>query len=108
MNEAVNPSSGRNLKMRSAIIIALTVFFFAIFSALGIWQIARLSWKLDLIARVDARVNAMPVPAPAEADWSTVNQARNEYQHVYISGHFLNDRQAFVYASTERGPAIGC
>lgn len=104
MNEAINPSSGRNRKKRSAVIVALTVFFFTTFSALGIWQIERLAWKLDLIARVDARVNAMPVPAPAKADWPSVNAARNEYQHVQLSGHFLNDKEALVYASTERGP----
>jgi surfeit locus 1 family protein len=104
MNESVNPSSGRNRKKRSAVIVALTIFFFATFSALGIWQIERLGWKLDLIARVDARVNAMPVNVPVEADWPLVNAARNEYQHVQISGHFLNDKEALVYASTERGP----
>ena len=104
MNEAVNPSSARKSKTPKIIIVALTVFFFAVFSGLGVWQVERLAWKLDLIARVDTRVNAMPVPVPAEAAWPTVNAAKNEYQHVTISGHFLNDKEAYVYASTERGP----
>ena len=33
------------------------------FLSLGIWQVQRLHWKLDLIERVDARVTADPVPA---------------------------------------------
>ena len=30
------------------------------FVALGIWQVQRLGWKLELIARVDQRVNCGP------------------------------------------------
>ncbi|WP_281407450.1 SURF1 family cytochrome oxidase biogenesis protein, partial [Methylobacterium sp. WL116] len=31
--------------------------------ALGIWQVERRAWKLDLIAWVEARIGAAPVPA---------------------------------------------
>ncbi|HEY1229800.1 MAG TPA: SURF1 family cytochrome oxidase biogenesis protein, partial [Ramlibacter sp.] len=34
------------------------------FVALGVWQVERLAWKEALVARVDARVHAAPVPAP--------------------------------------------
>ena len=82
----------------------LTLFFFAVFIALGVWQVERLSWKLDLIARVDARVHAEPVAVPEEAGWSSINAADDEYRHVTASGRFLHDKSALVYASTERGP----
>jgi surfeit locus 1 family protein len=36
----------------------LGAVFFVIFMGLGIWQVERLQWKLDLIERVDARVHA--------------------------------------------------
>ncbi len=84
----------------------LTLFFFAVFVALGAWQVERLSWKLDLIARVDARVHAPAVPVPNEASWVSVNAGNDEYRHVVASGRFLHDKSALVYASTERGPGF--
>ncbi len=82
----------------------LTLFFFSVFIALGAWQIERLSWKLDLIARVDARVHAPAAQLPDEAAWGSVDAANDEYRHITASGRFLHDRSALVYASTERGP----
>jgi surfeit locus 1 family protein len=40
----------------------------AILTGLGIWQLQRLAWKEDLIARLDARLSAEPVPVPAAPD----------------------------------------
>lgn len=91
-------------KSRLAVLGLLTLFFFSVFTALGVWQLERLSWKLDLIARVNERVHAPVMPIPAEADWAAVNATDDEYRHVSARGHFLNDKEALVYASTERGP----
>ncbi|MFP3436046.1 SURF1 family cytochrome oxidase biogenesis protein, partial [Paraburkholderia sp. SIMBA_061] len=47
--------------------MGLTLIALILFSglcALGSWQVYRLAWKRDLIARVDARIHAAPVPAP--------------------------------------------
>jgi len=76
---------------------------FALFVALGIWQLYRLQWKLDLIARVDARVHAAAVDAPARAQWLRVNRADDEYRHVRVEGTFLPARDTLVQATTERG-----
>ena len=81
----------------------LALGFFALFLGLGIWQIERLQWKLDLIARVDARVHAEPVAAPGRDDWANVNQAEDEYRHVALTGTYLNDKEVLVRALTERG-----
>lgn len=91
-------------KSRLAVLGLLTLFFFSVFVALGVWQLERLSWKLDLIARVNERVHAPVMPIPAEAGWSAVNATDDEYRHVSANGHYLNDKEALVYASTERGP----
>jgi surfeit locus 1 family protein len=101
-SDAAVQRSGRNLRL--AVIGLLSLFFLTVFIALGVWQLERLSWKLDLIARVNARVDATAVPVPAEQDWVSVNAENDEYRHVTATGHFLNGKEALVYASTERGP----
>lgn len=83
--------------------LAGAVFFFALFVALGTWQVQRLGWKHDLIARVDARVHAAPVAAPALPRWPTINREADEYLRVALDGRFLHDKEALVQASTERG-----
>ncbi len=86
---------------------ALLVFLLtaaAGFVALGIWQIERLGWKRDLIARVDARVHAAPAPVPAAADWPRIGGADDEYRRVRVRGRLLHEQEVPVYASTERGP----
>ncbi|WP_370202807.1 SURF1 family cytochrome oxidase biogenesis protein, partial [Alloalcanivorax venustensis] len=47
---------------------ALALLAFIGFLALGQWQLERRAWKLDLIERVEQRVDAPPVAAPAGAD----------------------------------------
>lgn len=71
--------------------------------ALGNWQMARRAWKLDLIARVDSRVHAPPVPAPAAAEWPAFDAASQEYRHVRITGQFLPGPDTLVQANIERG-----
>jgi surfeit locus 1 family protein len=72
--------------------------------ALGVWQVERLSWKRDLIARVDQRVHAEPSPAPTRAAWSRVNRPDDEYRRVTAEGTLQNDLETLVYASTALGP----
>ncbi|MBS9719302.1 SURF1 family protein [Tianweitania sp. BSSL-BM11] len=85
------------------LLLGLTALLFAGFCALGVWQIERRAWKLDLIERVDARVHADPVPAPGPAAWSGITAASDEYRRVFLTGHYLNDRETLVQALTERG-----
>lgn len=76
----------------------------AALAALGTWQVQRLTWKRDLIARVDQRVHAAPVPAPARAEWNKVNATDDEYRRVTAVGMLANDKETLVYASTALGP----
>ncbi|MGB2248706.1 MAG: SURF1 family protein [Alcanivorax sediminis] len=87
----------------SFLFLLLAAVAFAGFMALGIWQVKRLAWKEDLIARVDARVHAEPVSAPARADWTTVNEASHEYLHVEVRGEYRPDAVSLVAAATEAG-----
>ena len=79
------------------------VVLFSVFVALGTWQVQRRAWKLDLMARVQERVHAPPVPAPPMAEWPRVTAANSEYRHVRVSGIFLNDSETLVQALTELG-----
>ena len=72
-------------------------------AALGTWQVQRRAWKLDLIARVEARVHAAPVPAPGPAAWPGVSDADDSYRHVRVAGRFLHDEATLVQALTELG-----
>jgi surfeit locus 1 family protein len=79
------------------------LFLILAFAALGTWQMQRLFWKLDLIERVEARVHADPVPAPAATDWAAISRQKDEYRHVTVTGLFQHDKTALVQAVTERG-----
>jgi surfeit locus 1 family protein len=74
-----------------------------LFTGLGIWQVERRSWKLALIAAVDARVPAAAVPAPGPAEWPRVTAEDDAYRHVRAVGVFLDDHETLVQAVTELG-----
>ncbi len=74
------------------------------FSLLGVWQIERLGWKTDLIARVDSRVHAPAAPAPSPARWTDLSRAEDEYRHIVVHGVFEHDKETLVQAVTEFGP----
>lgn len=92
--------TGGRVRRSPAFLIGLTLIaliLFSGFAALGAWQIQRLGWKRDLIARVDSRIHAPAVPAPTGA---TKN---DEYRRVTATGTFQHEKSALVQASTVRG-----
>jgi len=68
---------------------------------LGNWQVARLSWKLDLIQKIEQRYGlpAAPIPAAVQVpdDWT--------YRHVTVSGRFLYTREMPIYGIGPHGQA---
>ncbi|WP_294063004.1 SURF1 family protein [Sphingomonas sp.] len=92
--------------MKRPLLIALALLCTLGFGGLGVWQVERLQWKLDLIARVDARVHAAPAPLPEPAQWAALDRRDYEYRHVRAQGVFLHDRETLVQALTERGPGF--
>lgn len=81
----------------------LAVIAIAGLTALGIWQLERRVWKLDLIARVDHRIASPPVAAPGPTQWPTIDATHDEYLRVSLSGHFLNRQETAVQAVTTLG-----
>jgi surfeit locus 1 family protein len=82
-------------------VVALVLFVG--FLALGAWQVQRLAWKTDLIAQVDARVHAAPVPAPGPAQWLNVTRQADQYRRVIVQGVFRHDKETLVQAVTDAG-----
>jgi surfeit locus 1 family protein len=70
---------------------------------LGVWQVERRTWKLDLIDRVDRRIAAPVSAAPGPDLWPKISCSNDEYRHVRVAGHFLDVRPVLVKALTEQG-----
>ncbi|WP_341487681.1 SURF1 family protein [Pararhizobium sp. A13] len=93
---SISPSRPRLVLMGAMLLVA-------VFVALGTWQVQRLIWKLDLIARVEARIQAQAVSAPSRAQWDAVGAEKDEYRRVTVTGVFVHDKTVLVQAVTERG-----
>jgi len=76
----------------------------AILVSLGNWQVRRLAWKEDLIARVAERPSMPPLPASAIFE---PDAAKNEYRRVELSGRYLADKEVRVFTSLPAGDARG-
>jgi surfeit locus 1 family protein len=95
-------SDGPSRVRRGLLMVALLLVA-AGFSALGIWQVERRSWKLHLLAAVDERVHAAPSPPPGPDRWPGITANDDAYRHVRLRGVYLPDRETRVQAVTERG-----
>jgi surfeit locus 1 family protein len=75
----------------------------AVLIGLGLWQLQRLQWKEGLIAQIEARVNAEPVPLKA-----AVAQARAgedvSYLRVRVEGKFDNAKERHLFAVSDGTP----
>ena len=76
------------------------------FAALGVWQVERRAWKLDLIARAAHRLAVAPVAVPRPTDWPRVTRARDEYRRVRLFGRFVGGAPTLVTAVTDYGPGF--
>lgn len=97
--------------MRSLLIPGLlTVAALITLVSLGNWQMRRLAWKEDLIARATERPNGPVWDLPPAAAWPSFDISDGEYRPYRLTGHFLQDKQAFVFTSLsepkgrEQGP----
>ena len=72
----------------------------ALLFALGVWQLQRLEWKRSIIAEIEARISAAPIPLPAEAD-----PRENRFLPVEARGRVLA-KALRVVTTDEGGPAF--
>ncbi|EKG11587.1 Surfeit locus 1 [Macrophomina phaseolina MS6] len=62
--------------------------------ALGTWQVQRLGWKTDLIARFEDRLIQPPLPLPPRIDPTAI--ADFDYRRVYATGMLNHDKEMLV------------
>ncbi|XP_049751114.1 surfeit locus protein 1 [Elephas maximus indicus] len=68
---------------------------------LGTWQVQRRKWKLKLIAELESRVMAEPIPLPADP----VELNSLEYRPVRVRGCFDHSKELYMMPRTMVDPA---
>ena len=88
---------------------AASLLGIAILAALGTWQLQRKAWKEGLIATLEQRFAAAPMPLPPPEAWPALNSADMEFRRVRFTAAFHHDQEALVYAggSALRSDAAG-
>lgn len=76
---------------------------------LGTWQMHRLAEKEALIAAVDQRLTAAPIPVPAAQAWADLDLEALNFQPVSLTGAFRYNQTVTVFTSlvNARGAASG-
>jgi len=79
-----------------------TALMFAALIALGVWQIQRLHWKLNLIATVNSHLAAPPLSLDA-----ALKLGKNaRYHRVALTGRFDNSNEAYLYTTGPEGGPV--
>jgi surfeit locus 1 family protein len=81
----------------------------AVAVGLGVWQMRRLAWKEDLLARLEAGRAQAAEPLPEAARWAAMPVTEMEYRRFTAHGVFA-PAQALVFAGpveTPNGPRPG-
>lgn len=76
-----------------------TLVMVALFVGLGAWQLQRRVEKHALIAALDARLAAAPVPLPPVSEWSKLAAASDEFKRVSFTATYETRLDAMVYSS---------
>lgn len=96
--------AGRKLYFRPGLTIA-TALALGLLIALGSWQLRRLEWKLDLIAQVEARTSAAPIPFNEAVRRADAGEMM-EYAPVALAGRIDPDKRANVFGAYEGVPGV--
>jgi surfeit locus 1 family protein len=94
----ISPSPPLSARLRGLLAPGLAALAaLAVLLSLGTWQLSRLGWKQGLIAQVEQRATATPVPLPDRSGWARMTQERDEYRRVTVTGTFRHDREVYLY-----------
>lgn len=73
---------------RDPALIPITAF------ALGTWQVFRLGWKTEMIAKCEDRLVRDPLPLPPRIDPAAIKDF--DYRRVYTTGHLRHDQEMLI------------
>ena len=79
--------------------VLLGIVGVAVLCALGIWQVQRMQWKTGVLAEINAKIGASPVPLPANPDPLVDN-----YLPVSADGHFTGEVIPVLSGKQDQGP----
>ncbi len=92
----------RPVAMRRILIGTLIGCVIAGLLALGVWQLQRRTWKLDLIQRTETMLRSPPVPAPPPSAWGAIS-TDDVYRPVTVTGRYRIDSDSYTQAATALG-----
>jgi len=78
----------------------------AILIGLGVWQVERLHWKLNLIATMDRKMHAAPVAVDGGAGAPFAWVPEHDYARVSLSGRFDNAKETYVFTTGPGGSPV--
>ncbi len=82
--------------MKNKFFFSVFVYFFIlIFLSLGVWQIIRLNWKLNLISEIEENINSKPV-------FFSGNNPHN-FKKIQFEANFENSKLIYLYSLNEKG-----
>ncbi|MEM9495661.1 MAG: SURF1 family protein [Pseudomonadota bacterium] len=96
--------AGRRLEVRPVLTIFAAVGL-AILISLGMWQLDRRAWKLDLIEKIDTRTASAPI-AFADAVARAAAGEDMTYTPVFINGTFRRGAFTRVFGSYEKNAGV--
>ncbi len=81
--------------------LLLGVFGVASLSALGVWQVQRLQWKQEILAKIDSRIAESPAPLPARP-----LEDRDNFLAVAAGGHVRGPELLMLLSRPGHGPGF--
>jgi len=102
-------TASKNLRWTDWLFTALMLVLAGTCLFLGQWQMQRLGEKEALIAAVDARLDAEPVPVPPAGEWNGLDMDAWNFQPVSLAGTYRYTQTLTVFTSLAdaRGPYSG-
>ena len=95
MAEVQRPARAKAIATAVAVLAAL-----AILISLGTWQLERLHWKQGLLAQIEERRKAAPVPL-VDVERAVAAGEDVEYRRVSVTGTFDHARERHFFATFE-------